>query len=196
MFAEAQAASPRLGRKRLRKEEGKAMERSSAGGGTALDIGGQRVGVRRKGSREGIWSPKSWRLASKARFGGPFPGYLAPRLPPGSAERQPPSPSPTQRSDERASSGAWTDVGRSGSPGKGPVCDSTEGDLYEGGRAGQGGAGPGKGAGEPERTRESRDETVHAAEVGDRLVPGSDVVSALPGPAPGVPGGSGRCRPG
>lgn len=65
----------------------------------------------------------------------------------------PPTPSPIQLCDERASSGAWVDVGGSRSPGKGPVCYSTEGDLCEGGRGA--GAGPGKGLEEPERTEEA-----------------------------------------
>lgn len=47
-----------------------------------------------RGAQEGIWNPKSWRLASRVKSGGPFPGYLAHGLPPGCSEDSP-TPSPT-----------------------------------------------------------------------------------------------------
>lgn len=73
----------------------------------------------------------------------PLPGVPGPGAPTWRFGTTGPSPSPTQLCEERASSGALAEVGRSQSPGKGPVCYSTEGDLCEGVGAG---AGPGKGA--------------------------------------------------
>ena len=109
-FAEAQAASPRPWTEKTREGGGEAVERSRGGGreGHRIRSLGCGRGEGRKGSPRSIRSPKSWRLASRAKHGGgkgggegcpdlfssPFLEHLAPGFPPGGSERQSPPPPP------------------------------------------------------------------------------------------------------
>lgn len=154
MFAQAQAASPRPGRKRLAREEGKAEGSSGEReGGTALGPWATGVGCggaqREPVKVSGVLNLGDWQAGTGlgALSRGTWPPGSHLEIQYGSP---PHHPSPIQLCDERASSGAWADVGWSRSPGKGPVCYSTEGDLCEGG--GERGQVLGRGLEEPETT--------------------------------------------
>lgn len=158
MFAEAQAASPRPGRKRLRKEEGKVVERSSGEGTLRWDLGGQRVGGKTQGEPakvSGVVNLGDWQ--ARPGLGGPFRGTWPPGSHLGVQNDSLPTPPPRSSAMKEPPLEPGQTLAGADRQERGRCVTAQRGTCAKGGGRGRAGQALGKGLREPGRTRGSRD---------------------------------------